>query len=214
MMSFADRRDAGRQLARHLSHHARPDTLVLGLPRGGVPVAAEVARGLGAELDVLVARKIGAPGRPELGVGAIAEGGEPILDDQTLRLLGLARADLEDTITAEREEVYRRVERYRGNRPLPDVEGRTVVVVDDGLATGVTARASLRALRARAPGRLVLAAPVGSPDTAAALGEDADEVVVVHTPEHFAAVGQWYENFAQVDDEEVRAALGAARGSP
>ncbi|HVL98605.1 MAG TPA: phosphoribosyltransferase family protein [Egibacteraceae bacterium] len=206
---FADRRDAGRQLAQRLTRYAGEDTVVLALPRGGVPVAAEVAAALGARLEVMVARKLGAPGRPELGVGAIAEGGEPLLDEQTLAMLGLEEADLARVIEAERAELDRRVRQYRGGRPLPDLSGRTVVLVDDGLATGVTARAALQSLREHRPARLVMAAPVSAPQTADRIAEEADDVVVVATPEPFTAVGQWYRDFHQTADEEVLALLGA-----
>lgn len=207
---FDDRRDAGRQLAERLTAYAGDDTVVLALPRGGVPVGAEVAAALGARLDVIVARKIGAPGRPELGVGAIAEGGEPILDLRTLGMLGLKATDLDATVAVERAELDRRVRDYRGGRPLPDVRGRTVIVVDDGLATGVTARAALQALRSMDPARLVLAVPVAAPQTARRILGEADEVVVVSTPERFSAVGQWYRDFAQTPDEDVLALLAAA----
>ena len=207
---FDDRRDAGRQLAERLREYAAEDTVVLALPRGGVPVAAEVAAALGAQLDVIVARKLGAPGRPELGVGAIAEGGEPIFDPQTMAMTGLEPADLESTVAAEREELARRMRRYRGDRELPAVSGRTVIVVDDGLATGATARAALEALRNRRPARLVLAVPVAPPQTISRIADDADEVVVVAAPESFVAVGQWYRDFAQTSDEEVLAVLGDA----
>lgn len=207
---FDDRRDAGRQLAERLTAYAGDDTVVLALPRGGVPVGAEVAAALGARLDVIVARKIGAPGRPELGVGAIAEGGEPILDLRTLGMLGLKATDLDATVAVERAELDRRVRDYRGGRPLPDVRGRTVIVVDDGLATGVTARAALQALRGMDPARLVLAVPVAAPQTARRILGEADEVVVVSTPERFTAVGQWYRDFAQTPDEDVLALLAAA----
>lgn len=202
-VKFADRHDAGQRLAGQLTAYEGEDAVVLALPRGGVPVAAEVARALGAELDVIVARKIGAPGRPELGVGAIAEGGTPILDERSLRLLGLSPPDLEPTIAAEREELARRVARYRGDRALPELENRTVILVDDGLATGVTARAALQALRDRRPRQLVLAVPVSSPDTAEAMTTHADEVVVLHTSEQFVAVGQWYDDFGQTSDDTV-----------
>lgn len=208
---FADRHDAGRQLARRLSHYRGQDTIVLALPRGGVPVAAEIADELDARLDVLVARKLGAPGRPELGVGAIAEGGEPILDERTLSLVGVTAEDMDATIEAERAELARRVRDYRGDRPLPDVSGRTVILVDDGLATGVTARAGLEALRRHDPGRLVLAVPVAAPATAQSMEERADDVVVLHTPEAFAAVGQWYTDFRQTSDETVQELLEKAR---
>lgn len=209
---FADRRDAGRQLADRLVEYRGADTVVLALPRGGVPVAAEVASALGAQLDVIVARKLGAPGRPELGVGAIAEGGEPIFDTRTLAMLGLDPADLEATVDAERAELARRISQYRGDRPLPDVTGRTVILVDDGLATGVTARAALSALRDLKPGRLVLAVPVAAPQTAARMADEADDVVAVSTPEHFAAVGQWYRDFRQTSDDDVLAVLSAFGG--
>lgn len=208
---FADRHDAGRQLATRLGQYGAEDTVVLGLPRGGVPVAAEIAAALDVELDVIVARKLGAPGRPELGVGAIAEGGDPILDPNTLDLVGITRDDLASTIEAERDELARRVRDYRGDRPLPDIEGRTVILVDDGLATGVTARAALEALRTHHPGRLVLAVPVAAPATAQAMTQRADEVVVLHTPDGFAAVGQWYADFTQTSDETVQELLDQAR---
>lgn len=210
-MVFADRRDAGRQLVEHLEQYRGEDTVVLALPRGGVPVAAEVADGIGARLDVIVARKIGAPGRPELGVGAIAEGGEPLLDERTLAMLDLQRADLDTTVAAERAELDRRVHQYRGGRELPDLRERTVIVVDDGLATGVTARAALQALRDRSPAHLVLAVPVGAPETVRRVQAEADDVVVVETPERFLAVGQWYADFTQTTDEDVLALLDAAQ---
>ncbi|TNY36521.1 phosphoribosyltransferase [Thermomonospora catenispora] len=207
-LPFADRAEAGRVLGELLMPHGLSDPLVLALPRGGVPVAAEVAGRLGgpdrpAAMDVLVTRKIGYPLQPELGVGAVAEGGEPVFDRSLLERLGLTEADLADTVARERAELARRVHVYRGGRPLPDPAGRAVVVVDDGLATGVTARAALRAVRARGPARLLLAAPVGAPDSVRALAGEADEIVVCAQPTAFRAVGQWYRRFEQLTDRDV-----------
>ena len=202
-MTFADRSDAGRRLAEHLAHVNLPEPAVFALPRGGVPVGYEVAVRLRAPLDVIVARKIGAPFQPELGVGALAEGGVTVVDERSLERLGLTLEGLAGTIAAERAELARRVERYRGDRDLQTVEGRTVIVVDDGLATGVTARAALRSLRLHRPRRLVLAVPVGPPGAADAIGPDADEVIVLEAPAQLAAVGQWYRDFTQTSDETV-----------
>lgn len=211
MTPFADRAEAGRRLGELLRGRDLVDPVVLALPRGGVPVAFEVAAALGAPLDVLVARKIGAPFQPELGVGALAEGGEPIFDDATLRALGLRPADLAATVAREQAELARRVTRYRGDRPAQVVTNRTVVVVDDGLATGATARAALRSVRARAPASVILAVPVAPPDAARFMVPDADEVVVVDTPQRLTSVGQWYRDFTQTSDETVVALLAAAR---
>jgi putative phosphoribosyl transferase len=207
---FADRADAGRQLAALLTHLRADEPLVLALPRGGVPVAAEVARVLGASLDVLVARKLGAPHQPEFGIGAIAEGGARVVDDDTVRMLGLTTADLNLIAAREEDELARRVRRYRGNETPLNVAGRTVVLVDDGLATGVTARAAVQALRRADVGRVVLAVPVSAPETAAKLRAEVDELVCVAQPDHFAAVGLWYEEFDQTPDEVVVDLLDAA----
>jgi putative phosphoribosyl transferase len=200
---FRDREDAGRQLAERLvsEHLAQP--IVLALPRGGVPVGAPVAEALGVPLEVFVARKVGAPHHPEYGIGAVAEGGGRVMDRTAVRSVGLSAADFDRLAAAEEIEIDRRVHRYRGNRPLPHVLGRTVILVDDGLATGVTAEAALRALRSLRPGRLVLAVPVCAPDTAARLTAIADEVVCLHAPPDFDAVGRWYRRFGQTTDAEV-----------
>jgi predicted phosphoribosyltransferase len=213
-MRFHDRRDAGRQLAERLSDGTvgglvRP--LVLALPRGGVPVGFEIARRLGAPLEVFVARKVGAPHHPEFGVGAIAEGGGVVRDDVALRALGLSPARFDELVAAEQLELERRVRLYRGGRPLPSLRGRTVVLVDDGLATGVTAEAALRALRTLAPGRLVVAVPVCAPDTIDRLRPLLDELICLQAPIGFSAVGQWYAHFGQTTDEEVDQLLAAAR---
>jgi putative phosphoribosyl transferase len=211
---FADRRAAGQELARVLAERDLYRPLVLALPRGGVPVAYEVALALGADLEVLVVRKIGAPRQPELAVGAVAEGSEPMLDQRFLRSVGLTGDDLAATIERERGELQRRVERYRDGRELPSLAGRDVVLVDDGLATGSTARAGLAALRPRTPRTLLLAVPVASPRTVAALADEADEIICLEQPEGFQAVGQFYRDFSQTDDATVLRLLSEARERP
>ncbi|WP_328615827.1 phosphoribosyltransferase family protein [Amycolatopsis sp. NBC_00355] len=203
---FADREAGGRRLARALAGRTWTDPLVLGLARGGMPVAAVVARWLGAELDVAVARKIGAPGRPEFGVGAVTPHGPAIYSEESLRILHLTAGELARTENRERAEARRRLERYRGGRAPVVCAGRDVILVDDGLATGVTARAALRDLRAGNPLTMVFAAPVCAPGAAALLPE-ADDVVSVFEPPEFRAVGQWYADFRQTRDEEVLALL-------
>ena len=210
---FSDRHDAGKQLARRLEDLRDQDVVVLALPRGGVPVAAEVAAALHAPLEVFVARKLGAPGRPELGIGAVAEGDVVVLDERAGPWRGNSR-QLRDTTEAEQAELARRVRCYRGERALPPLRGRTVVLVDDGLATGGTARAALTALRTHAPARLVLAVPVAPPAAVSQLATQADEVIALHTPDDFTAVGRWYDNFAQTTDDEVLALLGSTRSGP
>jgi putative phosphoribosyl transferase len=217
-LPFPDRRGAGRALAAALRHRfTGPDghltllhPLVLALPRGGVAVAAEVARDLGAPLDVLVTRKIGYPLQPELGVGALAEGGDPVYDKTILAELGIAEAQLAEVVARERAELRRRVTVYRGGRPPPQVRGKSVILTDDGLATGVTARAALRALRAAGAARTVLAVPVGSPTSVAALAPEADDIVTLALPRGFHAVGEWYSSFGQLTDADVLALLSEA----
>ncbi|RBQ19589.1 phosphoribosyltransferase [Spongiactinospora rosea] len=206
-LPFADRAEAGRLLAARLVDldlgADAEGPVVLALPRGGLPVGAPVARRLGGVLDVLVTRKLGYPPQPELGVGAIAEGGEPVFDTGLMRRLGLSREALAAVVEEERAELRRRVAAYRGDRPLPELGGRDVIVVDDGLATGNTARAGLRAARGKGPARLVLAVPVGAPETVASMWEEADEVVTLAAPPEFQAVGQWYARFGQLSDADV-----------
>lgn len=202
---FDDRRDAGRRLASLLDRYSgRNDVIVLGLPRGGVPVAAEVARALGAPLDALMVRKLGVPGHEELAMGAIASGGLRVMNEEILGQLRLPPAAIDGVERREREELERRERAYRGDRPFPDLRGRVVIVVDDGLATGATMRAALGAVRKQSPAWLVAAAPVGAPSVRGLLREVADEVVLAAAPEPFYAVGAWYRSFPSTTDDEVR----------
>jgi predicted phosphoribosyltransferase len=210
-MFFADRREAGRFLAGKLTGYAdRPDVLVLALPRGGVPVAFEVASALHAPLDVFLVRKLGVPGHEELAMGAIASGGVRVLNEDVVRALRIPGDVLEAVAEAEQAELERRERIYRGDRPPPDVRGRTVILVDDGLATGSTMRAAVAALRRQGPARIVVAVPVGAPETCAEFEREADEVVCARTPEPFYAVGLWYGDFSQTTDEEVHELLERA----
>jgi putative phosphoribosyl transferase len=207
---FRDRDEAGRLLGEGLLGYRGHDVVVLALPRGGVPVAYHVARALDAPLDVFLARKLGAPMHPELGMGALTEGGLRVLDPAIVRLVGATPAQLERVVEREEAELRRRVARYRGDRPLPDVAGKVVVLVDDGIATGGTARAALRDLRQRGAAKLVLATPVGAHDACLALRADADEVFCLDTPAWFHAIGEWYQDFHQLEDDDVIEILARA----
>ncbi len=209
---FRDRAEAGRQLAALLSGYAhRPDLLVLALPRGGVPVAYEVARALDAPLDVFLVRKLGVPGHEELAMGAIASGGVRVLNDDVVESLRLPLSIIDQVTAREQEELQRRERAYRGDRPPPDAQGRTVILVDDGLATGSTMRAAAAAVRRQQPARIVVAVPVAAASTCDTLRAEVDEVVCVLAPEPFYAVGIWYEDFSQTTDDEVRDLLARAR---
>lgn len=212
MPVFRNRSDAGRALAQALLHHGDGDTLVLALPRGGVPVAFEVAQGLAAPLDVFLVRKLGVPGHEELAMGAIASDGVQILDQPLITRLGVSRRQVEDTCTRERRELQRREQVYRSGRPPLAVAGRTVILIDDGLATGSTMKAAVAGLRKLCPGRIVVAVPVAAPEAYTELGALVDEIVCLATPSPFHGVGLWYADFRQTDDAEVHALLAAGRG--
>jgi putative phosphoribosyl transferase len=210
-MLFEDRHDAGRQLAAKLGRYAgRPDVIVLALPRGGVPVGYEVARALGAPLDLFLVRKLGVPGREELAMGAIASGGVRVLNDDVVRELGIPQRWVDEVTADEAAELRRREAAYRDGRPAPDVRGKAVILVDDGLATGASMRAAIAALRQLGPARIVVAVPVAAAQTCKEFRSEADEVMCAETPEPFYAVGTWYEDFSQTTDDEVRDLLSRA----
>lgn len=204
-MSFKDRSDAGRKLAKALAGYKNQQPVILALPRGGVPVAAEVAAALEAPLDLILVRKIGVPIQPELAMGAVVDGGAPIVvrNEDVIGLAGIDEAEFKAVCDRELAEIERRRRHYLGNRRPADVAGRTAIVIDDGIATGATTRAALRAIRMRNPKRLVLAVPVAPADSIAALRSDADEVVCLEDHEFFGAIGFYYADFSQVADEEV-----------
>jgi predicted phosphoribosyltransferase len=208
---FHDRSDAGQSLAEKLAHYAnRDDVVVLALPRGGVPVGFEVARALGAPLDVFVVRKLGVPWHQELAMGAIASGGVRVLNREVVRSLGIPAAAIDEAVEREGEELRRREAAYRDGRPRPDVRGKVVILVDDGLATGSTMRAAVAAVRQLGPARVVVAVPVGAAEVCREFASEADEVVCAERPEPFFAVGAWYDDFRQTTDDEVRDLLARA----
>jgi putative phosphoribosyl transferase len=210
-MIFRDRTDAGRQLAARLTRYAdRADVLVLALPRGGVPVAYEVAKALNAPLDVFLVRKLGVPGHEELAMGAIASGGVRVLNEEIVNYLGIPDEVIDAVAAREQRELERRERAYRDDRPPPDVKDRVVILIDDGLATGSTMRAAAASLRLQKPRRIVVAVPVSSPETCDEFRSEVDEIVCAVTPEHFQGVGLWYEDFSQTSDEEVRELLKRA----
>lgn len=213
-MHFIDRVEAGQLLAAALAERNLTQPVVLGLPRGGVPVAAEVARVLDAPMDVVVVRKLGVPGRRELALGAIGEQGALVVNERIVRAIGIGQRDIDAIERRERAELERRVQMYRGARPPVDVAGRTVIVVDDGVATGSTALAACQVVRVRGADRVVFAAPVGPAEIDRIFADDAGEVVCLHTPYHFQAVGQFYDDFTPVTDDEVVALLRSYQGGP
>jgi putative phosphoribosyl transferase len=205
MIRFRDRREAGKRLAQELLHYAnRSDVLILALPRGGVPVAYEVALALNAPLDVFIVRKLGLPGQEELAIGAIASGGIRVLNEDIIRLLRIPEEVIARVARDEQQELERRERLYRGDLPAPEIRDRTVILIDDGLATGASMRAAIAGLRAQDPGRIVVAVPTASPETCAEFESQVDEIVCAITPEPFLGVGRWYEDFSQTTDEGVR----------
>ncbi|MBK1732830.1 phosphoribosyltransferase [Thiococcus pfennigii] len=210
-LPLENRTEAGRALAELLSREPTGDVVVLALPRGGVPVGWEIAKALNDPLDILLVRKLGVPGQPELAAGAIASGGIRVLNQDLIDALGITQAQLERTAAHEQAELERRERVYRGDRPRPPVTGRRIILVDDGVATGATIRAGIAALRQQHPESIVLAVPVAPPDTLARLEAEADQVVCLATPTPFRAIGQWYQDFHQVTDEEVTELLESSR---
>lgn len=210
-LPIKDRITAGRALARAMEHYRdRQDLLVLALPRGGVPVAFELAQALHAPIDLMLVRKLGSPGQRELAMGAIASGGVRVLNEELVSYLGVSEETIEKVAASEQEELERRERAYRGDRPWPEIAGKCVILVDDGVATGATMRVAIKALRKQNPKELVVAVPVAPPDTVATLRREADAVVCLAMPEPFTAIGLWYANFSQVSDEEVTTQLARA----
>jgi predicted phosphoribosyltransferase len=210
MALFQDRLDAGRQLAQRLEHYKGQNVLVLGLPRGGVPVAYEVARALQAPLDIFLVRKLGVPGHEELAMGAIASGGVRVLNRSVITALNIPKAMVEKVARGEQAELERREQAYRAGRPALQARGRTVILVDDGLATGASMQAAVAGLESHVPGAIVIAVPTAAPETCEAFQDRVDEIVCAFTPQPFHGVGMWYENFEQTTDEEVQALLNEA----
>jgi putative phosphoribosyl transferase len=210
-LKFADRVEAGRLLAEQLRSYAgRPDALVLALPRGGLPVAFEIATRLHLPLDIFLVRKLGAPGQPELAMGAIATGGARVLNEDVIRYLSVPPEVIDAVAYAEQIELERREQAYRGERPTPDLHGKQVILVDDGLATGSSMRAAIGAVRTQSPARIIVAVPVAARETCEELKREVEELVCLRTPEPFSAVGLWYDDFSQTSDEEVRDLLRRA----
>ncbi len=214
-MIYRNRVDAGRKLAEQLAQYkGEPNVIVLALPRGGVPIGYEVAQALGAPLDIFLVRKLGVPGHEELAMGAIASGGVRVLNEEVVGGLGIADEVIDAVAAEEQQELERRERLYRGDRPAPDVRGRTAILIDDGLATGSTMRAAVAALRQQGPARLVVAVPVAAASTAAEFQDEVDDFVCVHTPEVFYSVGAWYQDFTQTTDTEVYEMLQHAPDGP
>jgi predicted phosphoribosyltransferase len=211
---FRDRADAGRELASRLSHLAGKDTIVLALPRGGVPVGYEIAHALRAPLDVINVRKLGVPWHEELALGAVATGGIRVLNNDVIMAAGVTSEDLDNVTQLQRLELDRRERLYRHGRPAPDLRGRTVILVDDGIATGATARAAIAVVRAQAPARVVLAAPVAQASVAEMLGAEVDELACLLTPSDLYAIGLWYDSFTQLRDSDVQSILARAAAEP
>lgn len=215
MALFKDRVDAGRKLAKELSKYAnRPDVLILALPRGGVPVAFEVAKELNVKMDVFIVRKLGVPGNEELAMGAIASDNIRVLNDDVIRSFHISEQVIDSVAANELSEIKRRERTYRGDRPKPEISGSTIILIDDGLATGATMRAAAAALKTKNPAKIVVAVPTAAPDTCRFFEKKVDEVICVATPEPFYGVGAWYENFSQTADKEVCELLDKARSLP
>jgi putative phosphoribosyl transferase len=213
-MRFQDRTDAGKQLAEKLlAYRDQPDVLVLDLPRGGVPVAVEVAKALHAPLDLFLVRKLGAPEQEELAIGAVAMGGARVLNRKIIQYLGITQTQVDAITAAEQRELERRQRAYRGNRPLPAIQDRTVLLIDDGLATGASMRVAVVALREYHPARIVIGVPTSSPETCDEFRDEVDEIVCAMTPEPFRGVGLWYEDFSQLTDDDVRTLLAGVQSS-